>query len=247
MKSKLLIFLILVFMLVPNTSAQPPLNDELVIVEDEVIIEEDFEWSNYYSEHIVFPVRPRYEIPETDSNGRLSRFIQINTTSYSLLIMKCRWFNLSEPEYPFDSNGTVLTIYEIIISSSSSHWSLIRHNVSEGANSFLKEEVILPPDVMLNDVWELYSLNILIVNETLSLPILFYFEVQLTVTFKIVYELYFWQDPVNPYTSSTAQEELLYYVLLNPITIAILIDFIVGIAIYKDYNKRKEEFSSNAD
>lgn len=239
---KLLLSLILILLLTETISAQGPEDNEIVIIEEDVIKEYDFNWSNYYQEHKVFPIRPNYEIPEFDGNGRTSSFIQVNATSYKLQFVKCRWFNLTDLEDI--ENGNNLTLYEVRISSSSTQWSRIDHNVSEGHNLSIMDETTLDPNIILEHKSELYSVRIWIVNETLTdttQNILFSLEIQIIASFKIIYQWYYFYDYYGPSPTTNITDQS-FNIILNPILIAVIIDIFVGVMIVKDYKKRKLDY-----
>ena len=240
-KYGLFISLILILLVAEIISAQGPKDNEIVIIEEDVIKEYDFNWSNYYQEHKLFPIRPYYEIPEFDGNGRLSRFIELNATSYSLKILKCRWFDLHD----FDTENE-LTFSKVQISSSSSLLKVQYDNVSAGHSLFIGFEINLDSKVMLEHQYELYSVEFWVDNDTVSsIPIMFSLEIRIIVSFRIIYEWYYWYDyyfPSNPTTDINVQ---VFNILLNPIMIAVTIDIFVVFMIRRDYKKRKQEMMIN--
>ncbi len=247
----LLLSLFIILLLTEPISAQGPENNEIVIIEEDVIKEYDFNWNYFYQEHKVFPIRPSYEIPEFDGNGRTSRFIQVNATGYTLKFIKCRWFNLTDPDTINDlddiDNGNDLTLYEVQISSSSIQWSLISHNVSENHSLFIGYEIALDPNIILEHKSELYSVRIRIVNETLTgttQNILFSFEIRIKASFRIVYEWYYFYDYYFPSNPTTNIIDPSFNIILNPIMIAVIIDIFVVLMIRKDYKKRKRNYQN---
>lgn len=241
---KLLLSLILILLLMDTISAQGPEDNEIVIIEEDVIKEYDFNWSNYYQEHKVFPIRPNYEIPEFDGHGRTSRFIQVNATSYTLKFVKCRWFNLTDLEDI--ENGNNLTRSKVQISSSSTQWSLSCYNVSESQSLFMGYETTLNPNIMLEHESELYSVRIWVMNETLidtTQNIQFSFEIQIIASFKIIYQWYYFYDYYGPSPTTNITDQS-FNIILNPILIAVIIDIFVGVMIVKDYKKRKRNYQN---